>query len=344
METTEKILLSAEKKQYKANLHCHSTRSDGKLTPEELKAAYKERGYDILAITDHCNPCDHTAMSDPDFLMLTGYEAYIRPTDGKSCPYKPEVHLNLFARDPHNLKYICYNRGFCKYIPEEEQENLDRVGSERPREYTTEYVNEFIRTAIENGYLVSYNHPFWSMESEERILSYENCFSLEMYNTGSYRVNGVENGEGIYDAMLRKGMRIGCHGGDDNHNKEPLDSPDSDSFLAHTMILADELEYGAVIDALDRKEFYASTGPRIEEIAVYETEEGKRVRVKCSPAKRVFLFMGSKSVKHATAPVGEVLTEVDLPLAKKARFIRVSVHDGEGGTANSRGFFPEEWE
>ena len=339
----ETILLSAEKKQYKANLHCHSTLSGGKLTPEQLKEAYKAKGYDILAITDHCRPCDHTAMSEEGFLMLTGYEAYIRPTDGKSCPYRGEVHLNLFSRDPHNLKYICYNQGFCKYLPVEEHGTLDRVGSERPREYTTEYVNEFIRTAIENGYMVSYNHPFWSMESEERILSYENCFSLEMYNTGSFRLNHFENGEGIYDVMLRRGMHIGCHGGDDNHNKEPLDDPDSDSFLAHTRILADSLEYGAIIDALDRKEFYASTGPQIHEIAVYDTEEGKRVRVKCSPVKGIYLFMGSKSVKHVTAPRGEFITEADLPLAKKARFIRISVHDGEGGAANSRGFFPEEW-
>ena len=340
---SEKILLSSEKKQFKANLHCHSTHSDGKLTPEELKAAYKSRGYDILAITDHCNPNDYTAMSDPDFMMLTGYEAYIRPTDGKSCPYKGEVHLNLFARDPHNQKFINFNSGFCKYLSDEEKEKLDRVGSERPREYTTEYINEFIRTAIENGYLVSYNHPFWSMEYEERVLSYENFFSVEIYNTGSYRLNGLENGEGIYDKMLRKGMHVGCHGADDNHNKEPLDDPDSDSFLAHTRILADKLEYGAIIDALDKKEYYASNGPEIQEIALVETEEGRFVRVKCSPAKRVFLFMGSKSTKHATARNGELLTEVMLPLAKKARYIRVSVCDADGERASSRGYFPEEW-
>lgn len=340
----ETILLSSEKKQFKANLHCHSIHSDGKMTPEQLKEAYKAHGYDILAITDHCSPNDHTALSDPDFLMLTGYEAYIRSTTGKSTPYRGEVHLNLFARDPHNQKFINYNSGYCKYLTPEQQEQLDRVGSERPREYTTEYINEFINTAVENGYLVSYNHPFWSMESEERVLSYENFFSVEIYNTGSFRLNRLENGQGIYDKMLAKGMHVGCHGADDNHNKEPLDDEDSDSFLAHTRILADELEYGAIIDALDRKEYYASTGPEIHEIAVIDTEEGKRVRVKCSPAKQVFLFVGSKSVKHVTAPRGETVTEVTLPLAKHARFIRVCVYDTEGENACSRGFFPDEWE
>ena len=34
-------------KYYKANFHCHSVVSDGKLTPEELRDAYKEKGYSI---------------------------------------------------------------------------------------------------------------------------------------------------------------------------------------------------------------------------------------------------------------------------------------------------------
>ena len=44
-------LISPDKKQYKANLHCHSVYSDGKKTPEELKEMYKEKGYSILSIT-----------------------------------------------------------------------------------------------------------------------------------------------------------------------------------------------------------------------------------------------------------------------------------------------------
>ena len=35
------------------DLHCHSTVSDGKLTPQELLARAVERGVDVLALTDH---------------------------------------------------------------------------------------------------------------------------------------------------------------------------------------------------------------------------------------------------------------------------------------------------
>ena len=42
---------------------------------------------------------------------------------------------------------VCFNPYYCKYISEEEKENLQKVGSQRVREYTVEYINEFIQTA-----------------------------------------------------------------------------------------------------------------------------------------------------------------------------------------------------
>lgn len=38
---------------YKGNLHCHTTVSDGSLTPEEVVTLYKSNGYSFLAISDH---------------------------------------------------------------------------------------------------------------------------------------------------------------------------------------------------------------------------------------------------------------------------------------------------
>ena len=37
----------------KGGLHCHTTRSDGKGTPEEVIAKHAQNGYDFLALTDH---------------------------------------------------------------------------------------------------------------------------------------------------------------------------------------------------------------------------------------------------------------------------------------------------
>ena len=49
---------------FKANLHCHTTLSDGAFTPEEIKAAYKAQGYSIVAFTDHRKYVHHTELND----------------------------------------------------------------------------------------------------------------------------------------------------------------------------------------------------------------------------------------------------------------------------------------
>ena len=63
-------LISPNRPQYKANLHCHSIYSDGKRTPEQLKEMYKSHGYSVLSITDHETPNDHSHLSDKDFIII----------------------------------------------------------------------------------------------------------------------------------------------------------------------------------------------------------------------------------------------------------------------------------
>ena len=127
-------LISPDKKQYKANLHSHSTESDGKCTPEQLKEIYRRHGYSILAITDHETPRKHTDLNERGFLTITGYECYIRPLP--KCRYNrfgSEIHMNLLARDPDNETMICYNPEYCKYMSEERKAELVKAGSQRPR-------------------------------------------------------------------------------------------------------------------------------------------------------------------------------------------------------------------
>ena len=55
---------------YKANLHSHTTVSDGALTPEEAKKAYQAEGYSIVAFTDHRQYCKHEELDDDRFLSI----------------------------------------------------------------------------------------------------------------------------------------------------------------------------------------------------------------------------------------------------------------------------------
>lgn len=332
-------LISPYKKQYKANLHCHSNLSDGKKTPNELKEMYKARGYSILSITDHEAPCNHSELNDEEFLTITGYEAYIRPDMGRYDPYASEIHMNLFARDPKNEALVCYDSRFVKYITEERLAQLSKVGSTEPREYSVAYINRFIQTAQDNGYIVTYNHPVWSMEKEEDILAYEGYFSLELHNYSAHQINGMEYNGSLYDKMLCAGKRVFCHSADDNHNGSPLPEH-SDSFGGFTMIMPDDFTYEGIIKAMDKGEMYSSMGPVFHAVSI----DGNKLHVECSEVSRITVFVGSKSTQRAIAPIGESITTADFELPDAAKYVRISICDKEGKYADTRGFFRDELE
>ena len=326
--------------QYKANLHCHSVISDGKLTPEELKDAYRRHGYSILAITDHEVPYDHSAMTDKDFLMLTGYEAYIRlsPT-GKASAYEPELHCNLIAKDPHNVKYVCFNENYCKYVKDPAvREKFEKVGSQRTREYSVAYINEFVQTAIDNGYLCTYKHPTWSLELHEQIEQYRGFFSMEMSNYSSFVINRMEYNGALYDRLLRAGHRLFCHSADDNHNKGGVDTKDSDSFGGFAYILAPELTYESVIQALEKGDFYSSMGPQILSLSF----DGNKVHIETSDALQITMFCGGKSTKVVRGDFENPVHEADFEIPAEAPYVRLNVCDAHGRYADTRGFFRDE--
>lgn len=69
----KKYLLPKGMNAYKANLHCHTTISDGDYTPEEIKKHYMDNGYSIVAYTDHEILLPHQDLADANFLPLNGY-------------------------------------------------------------------------------------------------------------------------------------------------------------------------------------------------------------------------------------------------------------------------------
>ena len=325
-------LLPRDGTYYKANLHSHSNLSDGRLTPAELRDLYRDHGYSILAITDHELMVDHTDLSQPGFLMINGYEIYLRermdaPRIAKNC------HINLIARTPTELRQIAVDPKYLNYIRKNglAVEDIPRVGDLCDRHYCPRDINRIIRTAAENGYLVFYNHPSWSLETVEEFGKYEGVFAMEVVNYGSSLEGFPENDAWAYDQMLRLGRDIWCLANDDNHNKFPVGHPACDSFGGFNMICARELTYEAVIDALEKGRFYASMGPTIEEMYV---EDGK-LHVRCSPAVSIAARMLGRATTRGTAfaPVGQTITEGVIPLQRDDAYIRVEVTDAHGKKA-----------
>ena len=127
--------------------------------------------------------------------------------------------------------------------------------------------------------------------------------------------------------MLYAGKRIFCTAADDNHNIHGFDTPRSESFGGFVMINAERLEYGEIITALTRGEFYASSGgPKILSL----TRDGERVTVRTDGAYRVVMRTGGRRCMVKYAEPGELLYEVSFKLHQNDHVFRFRVEDDHG--------------
>ena len=123
MKTME--LLPKRVTYYKANLHCHTVFSDGKMTPEEIKRHYQEKGYQVIAFTDHDRYVDHRELSDGEFLAITALETDINQAVDMSWNYRRTWHMNWYDTCPDQNKEI--KEALCR--PEVPYEDMDAVNA-----------------------------------------------------------------------------------------------------------------------------------------------------------------------------------------------------------------------
>ena len=323
---------------YKANLHAHSTVSDGAYTPEALKDIYKAKGYSVLAYTDHELLVDHSDLTDENFLALTAFEyAFIEKED---YGVNRTVEFNLFAKDPHNTTQVCFDPKYVMHGEKWRASVAKTVGEPFERVFTPECMQKVIDAGRENGFLVSLNHPGYSMITPEFFGNFQGLFAMEIYNHISFISSGVdEYNPAMYEDMLRRGHRLSCIAADDCHSGYPDTDHRCDRYGGFTMIKADSLEYGNIISALEKGNFYASRGPLIEELYI---EDGA-IHLHCSPAKYVVMNTHYRGNRISIAPEGENLTHVVFPVpGRNQNYFRFTVIDENGKQACTRAYFFDE--
>lgn len=333
-------------KWYKANLHCHSTVSDGKLTPEQLKNAYKEKGYSVLAITDHQAIFSHHDLDDKNFLTIVGYEMEINQMLPQKYGWNPtrNCHLCLYAKDLENTRQVCYEKdyqhpkfGWCKN--EELRNKRQFAGEPLTPVYEPECINKIIKTANEYGFLVTLNHPQWSQETVEQLLQYNGMFALEIYNHSSY-VSGIDEENGyVYDMLLRHGHKIHCVAADDNHNFRPFNEPKSDSFGGFTMIKADYLDYDHIISALENGEYYSSQGPEIKELYY----ENGMIHITTSNVREIKFLTDNHYCGSVIARENEFVNKGEFSARDIKKYFRMVIIDSNGKRAYSNAYFTEDF-
>ena len=209
----------------KGNLHCHTTNSDGVLSPQEKVDYYVEQGYDFLAITDHDTYTETDKLDSGDMVLLDGIEFTakdLQRTDG----YHVGFHIGgVNIRNP---------LPFCLGP----QETID-----------------FIK---EQGGFAVINHPYWCGQTVMELLELKNYDAIEAFNSVCEHGWGRGSSTQIWDGLLANGRAVPGLGTDDAHEKEY-------SFHGFIMLKARSKDTASIMEALNEGAFYGSTGPVIKD-------------------------------------------------------------------------------
>lgn len=300
-----RYLIRSDKTKFKANLGCFSTFSQGKLTPEQIKQAYRDKGYSIVAFSETDGICSQKQLKDETFLPITAYKTAIE-----------------------NYNFVLYSRN---------EDNAQKVGLPADGDIK-ERVNAFLSAADKSGFLVCIAHPAKSMQTFHDYDGVSGFFAIELADYASLVEGHIEDNNHVYDRILRASQEpVYPLAFDSNKNQYAFDDAKCDSFGAFTMIYAEKLEYEHIISALESGNFYCSTGPIFEEVYVEEN----KIHIKCSPVKAIRLLNEGRDAPIAIAPEGELITEATFEMIPETlgRLVRIDIRDENGNFADTVPFY-----
>ncbi|WP_433160717.1 CehA/McbA family metallohydrolase [Kribbella sp. CA-247076] len=279
---------------WRGNLHTHSDRSDGALSPAETARVYREAGYDFLAITDHFRPeygfpvTDTRELRSDGFTTLIGAELHAPRTEAGQEWHIVAAGLPLDFAPPADA----------------------------------ETGPELARRARAAGAFVGMAHPSASLLTAVDAESLDAAHSVEVYNALADRENRGDSWH-LTDVLLNRGHRLTAYAADDAH-LQPQDPPPCQAWV---QVRAEILDPDSLLAALQAGHFYSSTGPELYDVRI----EADVVAVHCSPVSKILLTGG---VPGAEVAQGTNLTECELPLTMfHGTHYRVTVEDPAGARA-----------
>lgn len=278
----------------KGNLHSHTTVSDGVLTPEEIAAEYFSRGYDFLSMTDHNVFVPHNEIGLEKFLLVTGVE--------------------------HDIEYNSFK---CTHVVGAGSAGQDKTSYDCKR-YTCQELTDqqLIDMMREDGLFVVLAHPVWSRMEPEEIVALRGFHAIEVYNNGTEHLCHAGHAEVYWDLLLRRGIRVFATASDDVHTREDL-------FGGWICVKAAERTYEALMEALFKGAFYASSGPVINDFGV----DGDKVYISCSDCREIHFVSYPPRGSSFFAEDGKVLSEMEYERKGGEQYIRAMCIDWKGRAA-----------
>lgn len=302
---------------YKGNIHLHSTHSDGSLAPADVVEAYRSRGYDFVAITDHFLDRGHlmkllgrtveperdtfitvndtTALRTPEFTTLLGSEIH-----GTGMSNGTNWHIVAVGLPTDFAPWDGVESGAS--IAERAKNAGAFVGIAHPAASTVTF------------------------DDAKQVLPFAD--SVEIYNHAC-NLFGMTDSWHFADVLIQEGHRLTAYAADDAHAVGARPGVD-DAFGGWVHVKADSLEPGALLAALKAGEFYSSTGAQLHNVAI----EGDEFVVASSPATAI-MVTGKGGYKYKLAGGGEPVDSARFPLEpiRAMGYCRVTVIGENGARA-----------
>lgn len=333
-----KCLLPQRERYFKTALHVHTDVSDGFWSPAELKACFKEDGFSCVAFSDHNLIVDHSDLNEEDFLALTAYEMSLRD-DNPNGWYSKNIHINVLAKRADHLWQAAKPPKLYKNSPRY-VDQVEVVDRECP--FTMEGINEFVAESNKAGFLCTYNHPDSRTVGDEDVVL-TGFWGIEVFNYDAYHSGNPSYNDDKFQRMLLRGENVFPIISDDCHSKR--------SFRGSGLwVGAKELTYEAMIEALEKGDFYSTNGPQIHSLTL--DDEGF-LHVTCSEIMQASLlshhnFMQMQPPYGERSPVTQVKFDINRWLGsvteedRDRAFIRLVLTDATGKRAYTRAYWYNE--
>ena len=228
------------------NTHTHTLNSDGDSTPDEVVRWYREHGYSFVVLTDH------------NFLTSTDALNALHGADEQFLIVKGEEVTSSFEAAAIHVNGLDVSRSVGRQsgtsVVDVLQKSVDAI-----------------RAADGVPHI---NHPNfrWSI-TRDQLQQVRNNRLFEIYN-GHPQVNNLGGGgvaglEEAWDAILTSGTLLYGIAVDDAHTfKDPGNPNVAGPGRGWVVIRAPRLERRALLESLERGDFYASTGVELSDLQV----------------------------------------------------------------------------
>lgn len=290
-------------RQLKGALHTHTTRSDGRLTPEELTKLYYDNEYDFIALTDHNIYNRENFAPDLPITIIPG------------CEGGGNFHVEHGFRTYHTvmLGRNDNSNGFAH----DENVPLGNKFSPDGKITCSDDYQPYLDMIHEKGNMTIYCHPEWSCTPARYFENMEGNFALEVWNTGCVIENDIDKDAPYWDELLTQGKKIYGVATDDGHHREHC-------CQGWVMVRA-ENNVNSILDALKNGAFYSSCGPKIYDFYM----DGNTMHLKCDPVSMIRI----NSDHIPVAIRGENMTEYVINFERKRTYCRITIVDEKGRMA-----------